>query len=184
MLGTIRSLVAQLLLLLGASASLAHAADRAALAACAPAELHDAVLRGLTESDALSRSIAFARNVEEARELALAPVHTASTALDGAAALVPWSDGGLGRARARLASYQRAVTDASDPAAVAREYDRLMHTRGEGLDGVKVADLGGPAADVHVGDVGCDYSTGEIIAIVIGFILAIIPGIILLIVLC
>jgi hypothetical protein len=36
----------------------------------------------------------------------------------------------------------------------------------------------------HVRTPACNDSTGEIIAIVIGFILAIIPGIILLVVLC
>ena len=40
------------------------------------------------------------------------------------------------------------------------------------------------AAHVNIGSGGCDYSTGELIAIVIGLILGIIPGIILLVVLC
>ena len=184
MLRTIRSVVAQLLLIFGAGTSLAHAADRAAFAACAPTGLHDAAMRGLAASDALARSIAAAPDVEHARELALAPARSASHALDRADALLPWSEPDLGRARERLASYQRAVNDAPGPAAVADRYERLTHPHSESMDGVQVADLGGPAADVHVGKVGCDYSTGEIIAIVIGFILAIIPGIILLIVLC
>lgn len=182
--GSFRRVLAQSLALVVASASIAHAADRAALAACAPAELRGAAQRGLAESDALARSIAAAPDVERAREVALEPARTARRALDGADALMPWSEPGLGRARERLASYERAVTEARDPAAVADQYDRLTHPGDASLDGVRMADLGGPAADVHVGDVGCDYSTGEIIAIVIGFILAIIPGIILLIVLC
>jgi hypothetical protein len=40
------------------------------------------------------------------------------------------------------------------------------------------------AAHVNIGSGGCDYSTGELIAIVVGLILGIIPGIILLVVLC
>lgn len=176
------------LLIVGACASvtapLAHAADRAALEACAPPELHAAVVRGLVESDTLARSIAAAPTIEDARALALAPAQSATRALERADSLVPWREPGLERAHTRLARYQRAVTEAADPAAVAAEYEGLTRPRGAGLDGVQVADLGGPAADVHVGNVGCGYSTGEIIAIIIGFILAIIPGIILLIVLC
>ena len=48
---------------------------------------------------------------------------------------------------------------------------------------VQVADLEVGNADVS-GPGGCHYSTGEIVAIVIGFILFIIPGIMLLFVLC
>ena len=40
------------------------------------------------------------------------------------------------------------------------------------------------AAHVSVGKASCDYSTGETIAIVLGLILGIIPGLILLVVLC
>lgn len=48
---------------------------------------------------------------------------------------------------------------------------------------IQLADLEVENADVR-GPGSCHYSTGEIIAVVIGFILFIIPGIILLIVLC
>ena len=40
------------------------------------------------------------------------------------------------------------------------------------------------AVHVSVGNSGCDYSTGETIAIVIGLILGIIPGLILMVLLC
>ncbi|MFZ2404634.1 MAG: hypothetical protein WAW41_05820, partial [Methylobacter sp.] len=40
------------------------------------------------------------------------------------------------------------------------------------------------AARVTAGNASCNYSTGEIIAIVVGLILGIIPGLILLVVLC
>jgi hypothetical protein len=76
---------------------------------------------------------------------------------------------------------------------VASAFADLVQLASAGRPGSFVVSGATVAADVDVGvngldeetnGDGCDYSTGEIIAIVIGFILGIIPGIILLIVLC
>ncbi|MDD5411505.1 MAG: hypothetical protein PHF31_08845 [Methylobacter sp.] len=63
---------------------------------------------------------------------------------------------------------------ASSQAQVADEFSGMMLA---GLDDDTVA-------RVKAGNVGCNYSTGEIIGIVVGLILGIIPGLILLVVLC
>jgi hypothetical protein len=63
---------------------------------------------------------------------------------------------------------------ASSPTQVADEFSGMMLA---GLDDDS-------AARVSAGSVGCNYSTGELIAIVVGLILGIIPGLILLVVLC
>ena len=108
-----------------------------------------------------------APSVEEAREVALAETRLASAALGRARVMLPWS-GNLSAAHDRLASFQDRVLAAATPGGVAAEFGDFMR-------------LDAPRADV---DADCEYTTGEIIAIVLGFILGIIPGLILLILLC
>ena len=125
------------------------------------------------ELNRLNRQITGAGSLAEARRLALAPTDDAIAALKRAQTLAPFSDDirvagtKLDEARSRilLASSQQQVADA---------FNGMMLA---GLDDDS-------AARVSAGDSGCNYSTGEIIAIVVGLILGIIPGIILLFVLC
>ena len=76
-------------------------------------------------------------------------------------------------AQRRLLAYQAGVHRARSEAEVAQEFGQL----------VRFGDSGDDAIDAHILS-SCHYTTGEIIAIVIGFILGILPGIILLILLC
>jgi hypothetical protein len=155
---------------------------RSALAACGCARGGAAEL--LQARDALSAS----PDLAAAQRVALSWSRPARDALERARWLVPWSD--LGTAQDRLRAYETTVLAAADPAAVAVAFAGLVRIPspghaltadwlpgpGDGFAGVPRFDLGD--------DDGCDFSTGEIIAIVLGFILGIIPGIILLILLC
>ena len=135
-------------------APLAQAHD----AACAPE-----AARG--EAQALIDRIAAAPSLEHARALALAPTRGAHLALAQARRIAPWTQS-LRDADERLTGYEARITAAPSQEAVAAE----------------LATLAGVRADL--GDGGCSYSTGEVIATVLGFILGIIPGIILLFLLC
>jgi hypothetical protein len=126
--------------------------------------------------------IAEASTVEEARDLALTPARVARRALQIAAMVVPSSEK-LTEARARLEGFEARVQESETPVAVADEFGRLLDLQMRSGNLVQVADLEVGNAEVS-GPGGCHYSTGEIVAIVIGFILFIIPGIILLFVLC
>ncbi|MBI5503561.1 MAG: hypothetical protein HY899_02065 [Deltaproteobacteria bacterium] len=126
--------------------------------------------------------IAEARTVSEARELAAGPVRTARHALGVARIANPWS-ASLAKADTRLSEFERGVETSPTAADVAARFGGLVKIDPSGKDPVMLADL--QVANVKVdGPGGCRYSTGEIVAIVIGFILFIIPGIILLVVLC
>lgn len=126
--------------------------------------------------------IADAATVEEARELAVTPVRAARRALEVAALVVPSSEK-MDAVSAELEGFEERVGQQETPAAVAGEFGRLLNVNMESGELVQVADL--EAGHVNVrGPGGCHYSTGEIVAIVFGFILFIIPGIVLLIVLC
>lgn len=113
--------------------------------------------------------VATAPTLEKARERATFPSRLARRALM-LAGLVHPNDGDLDRVRARLAAYEERVARAASTQDAASEFDGL----------VRLADA---SANVAAGR-GCSYSTSEIIAIVFGFLLFIIPGIILLIVFC
>jgi hypothetical protein len=117
------------------------------------------------EAQALIDRIAAAPSVDAARELALEPPRGAHFALAQARRVAPWT-ASLAAADEKLVGYEARIAAAPSQDAVAAE----------------LATLAGVHADL--GDGGCSYSTGEIIATVLGFILGIIPGIILLFLLC
>jgi hypothetical protein len=121
----------------------------------------------------LKNEIAAAKTVNQAREMALEPTDGAIDALQHAYTIMPFSDD-LHTAEIRLSNARSRILVASSQEQVADEFSGMMLA---GLDNDR-------AAHISVGKVGCDYSTGEVIAIVVGLILGIIPGLILLIVLC
>ena len=114
--------------------------------------------------------VAAAASVEEARERAVKPSRLARRAI----ALARWispEQSKLDATRAKLAAYEARVATAPDAASAAAEFEGLVRVAG--------------GVDVQVGKGGgCSYTTTEIIAIILGFLLFIIPGIILLIVFC
>jgi hypothetical protein len=124
------------------------------------------------EIGALEERISRAPSLDEAKELALAPIEQAHRALSRARWLAPYSSS-IRTAQRRLLAYQAGVGRARSEAEVAQEFGQL----------VRLADSGGIPAQAHVLS-SCHYTTWEIVAIVIGFILGILPGIILLIILC
>ncbi|MEI6543043.1 MAG: hypothetical protein WCL60_05935 [Methylococcales bacterium] len=121
----------------------------------------------------LKKEIATADTIDQARTIALAPTDEAIDSLKNARMFMPMSDE-LFKAETRLSDARSRILVASSQAQVADEFSGMMLA---GLDNDRAAHLG-------VGKVGCDYSTGEVIAIVLGLILGIIPGLILLVVLC
>ncbi|MDO9105382.1 MAG: hypothetical protein Q7U57_10510 [Methylovulum sp.] len=125
------------------------------------------------ELDQLKREISAADTVVQARTLALAPTDDALGALKNARSLMPFSDD-LRSAETRLSDARARILVASSQEQIADEFDGMMLA---GLDNDR-------AAHVNVGSGSCDYSSGEMIAIVIGLILGIIPGLILLVLLC
>jgi hypothetical protein len=112
------------------------------------------------ELDALRAEIAAAEDVERARRLAAPPLALARQALARAQRLPGGS--GLAATEQRLWAGERAIAAAPTPPAVAGAFSAAV----------------GPAS------AGCSYTTLEIVAIVLGFILGIIPGLILLVLLC
>jgi hypothetical protein len=124
------------------------------------------------ELNQLKIEIATAGTVEQARTMALAPTAQAIDALDNASIIMPISDDLL-TARNRLIEARTRMLAATSQKQVADEFSGIM-----------LAGLDDNAANVKVGHTGCHYTTGEVIAIVIGLILGIIPGLILLVLLC
>jgi ABC-type multidrug transport system fused ATPase/permease subunit len=120
----------------------------------------------------LKTAISAAETVEQARTLALAPTDSAIDALDNANALLP-NDAELNAAKLSLDQARAKIRAAATQQQVAAEFSGLL-----------LAGLDSPAANVGVGKAECHYTTGETIAIVIGLILGIIPGLILLVLLC
>ena len=121
----------------------------------------------------LKKKIITAENIDQARTMALEPTDDAINALKNARNIMPFSDD-LQTAETRLSDARSRIMLASSQEQVADEFDGMMLA---GLDNDR-------AAHVNIGSGGCDYSTGELIAIVIGLILGIIPGLILLVLLC
>ncbi len=125
------------------------------------------------ELERLHGEIARAESLDQARSLALAPTDAAIGALGNARAVMPFSEE-LRQAQTRLADVRTRIENANTPRQVADEFSGMLLA---GLDQDR-------AAQVRLGKTECDYSTGEIIAIVLGLILGIIPGLILLVLLC
>ncbi len=121
----------------------------------------------------LKKEITAADTVVEARTMALAPTDGAIGALRNARSIMPFSDD-LRSAETRLNDARSKIILASSQEQVADEFDGMM-LAGLDDDSLATASAGGKS---------CDYSTGETVAIVIGLILGIIPGLILLAVLC
>ncbi|MGR9114364.1 MAG: hypothetical protein ACU85E_01260 [Gammaproteobacteria bacterium] len=121
----------------------------------------------------LKSEIAASDSIDKARAMALAPTDRAIGALKNASAIMPFSND-LRIAENRLSDIRSRILVASSQDQIADEFSGMMLA---GLDDDSVA-------HVNVGKVGCNYSTGEVIAIVVGLILGIIPGLILLVVLC
>ena len=121
----------------------------------------------------LKKEIAAASTIDQARKMALAPTDDAIGALKNARTIMPFSDD-LRFAETRLSDARSRILLASNQEQVADAFDGMMLA---GLDNDSVA-------HASVGSTSCNYSTGEIIAIVVGLILGIIPGLILLVVLC
>jgi hypothetical protein len=121
----------------------------------------------------LRDDISAAGSVDKARILALAPTSDAIDALSNARIVMPFSED-LRLAETRLSDGRSRIEAADTPDEVADEFSGMMLA---GLDNDR-------AANLNIGKVGCNYSTGEVIAIVVGLILGILPGLILLIVLC
>ena len=121
----------------------------------------------------LKHEITVAGTVNQARAIALAPTDGAIGALKNARTIMPLSDD-LRSAETRLSDARSRILVASSQEQVADEFSGMMLA---GLDNDR-------AVHISAGNTGCDYSTGETIAIVIGLILGIIPGLILLVLLC
>lgn len=122
----------------------------------------------------LHDSIAGAASLDQARAAALAPTDAALGAVASARALLPFSQD-LREAQTRLETRRARLQAADSPAQVA---DELSGMTLAGLDADRSVQVGGGAGD------SCHYSTSEMIAIVLGLILGIIPGLILLALLC
>ncbi|MEQ1739064.1 MAG: hypothetical protein ABL884_04075 [Methyloglobulus sp.] len=125
------------------------------------------------ELSQLKKDIVAAKSLSDAQKMALAPTNEAIDALRNASNIMPFSDD-LNSAETRLSDARSRILVASSQAEVADEFSGMMLA---GLDNDS-------AARVSAGGGSCNYSTGETIAIVIGLILGIIPGLILLVLLC
>lgn len=125
------------------------------------------------ELNQLKKEIIAADTLSHARKIALTPTDDAIEALKHARNIMPFSDD-LRSAETRLSDARSRILVASSQAQVADEFSGMMLA---GLDNDS-------PVRASAGNVSCSYSTGEIIAIVVGLILGIIPGLILLVVLC
>lgn len=158
---------------------------------CVPAAAEDALR-------AYELKIAAAATVEDARELILLQTGRAKKALSTASSILPFSPA-IREAREKIETLEARVYAANTQAEVATEFSDLLagsaDTGGPAIvdrqetDGSPMilagTDLNQPAVSVSSGDGhGCDYTTGEIIIIVLGFLLFIIPGIIFLVIFC
>ncbi|MFT4572670.1 MAG: hypothetical protein ACI8TX_003790 [Hyphomicrobiaceae bacterium] len=121
--------------------------------------------------------IASSPDVDTARARVLADTQLARTALTGASRVAFWSDD-LNSAAQRLDAFEQAVASASTSKEVASSIDEFAGAEAP----LMLAGASGAAVDVNSPD--CHYTGGEIVAIVIGLILGIIPGILLLFLLC
>jgi hypothetical protein len=131
-----------------------------------------AVAKPNPELKQLSLAIATADSLDQALNLALTPTNSAIDALDSAELIMPFNDD-IELAKQRLSAARARMVAAASQQQVADEFSGLL-----------LAGLDNNAVNVDVGNTGCHYTSGETIAIVIGLILGIIPGLILLVLLC
>jgi hypothetical protein len=110
---------------------------------------------------------------EAARTIVISQTRLAHKALSRARWILPFSGTVRGASR-KLEAYEARVREAKSQAEVAREWSTL--TRMASADG-------GAIRDVKISG-SCSYTTIEIVIIIIGFLLAIIPGILFLFLLC
>jgi len=162
--------------------------DEAIGGRCVPAAAKE-VLR------AYRLQIATAPTLDEARGLVLAQTGLARTALSTAAWMLPFSTS-VREARDKIENLERRVYAANTQVEVANEFSDLLgvpagpdsptiaDATGDAPLMLAEADLNKPAVDIEAGHGGCHYTTGEIIIIVLGFLLLIIPGIIFLVIFC
>ncbi len=119
--------------------------------------------------------IAAADTLDGAKELALGQTDLARKALSRAKWVVPFN-GAIKQASGKLDAYEARVREARSPEEVAAAFGSLV--RLASADQLKVT-------DANLFDKpGCTYTTGEIVVIVIGFFLAIIPGFIFMAIFC
>jgi len=153
---------------------------------CSCASTHTRYLEPIKDSIGRSASL------EEGRQLALSTVGNAHQALNKARFLAPWSKD-LRSAQERIGTIESRLRTAQSLGEIQSEFSSITQTAAAGSSStILPAQTSGIYSNSENAlsrrgvDVGgkCDYSTGEIIAIVLGFILGIIPGIILLILLC
>jgi hypothetical protein len=157
---------------------------------CVPAAAKD-ILRSFT------LQIANAPTVEEARALILSQTRLARTALATASWLLPFS-ASVQEARDKIENLESRVYAANTQGEVASDFAELLAVPTDPAHSqiaepsapesspmmLAAENLNQPAASVSAGGGRCDYTTGEIIIICLGFLLFIIPGIIFLIVFC
>jgi len=127
------------------------------------------------ELASIRASIAAAGSVKEAQDLALGETRLARKALSRARWVAPFNDA-IGQASKKLDAYEVEVKAAQSPEEVAAAFGGLV--RLASADDLKVTDAKWFEKE------GCSYTTGEIIIIIIGFLLGIIPGFIFLAVFC
>ncbi|MFQ5456858.1 MAG: hypothetical protein ACE5FC_00185 [Myxococcota bacterium] len=128
---------------------------------------------GRAELTALRDRIARAPDLDASRVLALDQTNLARKALSRAKWVIPFN-GALGDASRKLDAYEVRVKEAGSPEEVAAAFGDLV--RLASADDLTIVD-----AEVKA---DCHYTTGEIVIIVIGFLLAIIPGFIFMAILC
>lgn len=128
------------------------------------------------ELAAQQERIAEAGSIEDARDLALTDARRARKALGVATWVAPASEN-LRDAKTRVDDYVEAVDRAATREEVADQFADFVQV-------AHVSDIVGVDGTYDGGDSRCNFSTGELIAIVLGFILGIIPGLILLVLLC
>jgi len=132
-----------------------------------------------------------APTVDEARSLVLSQTRLVHAALNTASWALPFSDS-VREAREKIETLEGRVYAANSQAEVADDFSDLLAPNGDegALSGATShmvlagVDVDKSAVRTGSGGGGCDYTTGEIIIIVLGFLLFIIPGIIFLIIFC
>jgi hypothetical protein len=122
-----------------------------------PTDEHRSILR------AFSQKLAAADDVDEAKGMAMKKLRAGEKVFDLVENLAPDAEG-MVEARAKFDAFEATVLAASSTQEVASAFD----------------DLAAPDQQA----VACDLDTVELIIVIIGFVLFIIPGIILLLLLC